>query len=62
MADKTLTAIVHDVIENTTVSTSGTIAAGSIKIIWDDADDKLTLCDMLEKATRQFHNYLLTSR
>lgn len=60
MADKTLTSIAHDVIENTTIATAGTIAAGSIKIIWDDADDKLTLMDCLEKAHRQFVSYLIT--
>lgn len=62
MADKTATGASHDVIENSTVTTAGTTTATTVKILWDDADDKLTIMDGLEKATRQLLNYLTTSR
>ncbi len=47
-------------IENSTVATAGTTTATTVKILWDDADDKLTLMDAFEKARRQFIRYMLT--
>lgn len=60
MADKTATGAAHDVIESSAVSTAGTTTATTVKILWDDADSKLTIMDAFEKARRAFIRYMLT--
>lgn len=58
MADKTATGIAHEKIDESTVATAGTTTATTVKILWDDADDKLTLMDAFEKARNAFLTYL----
>jgi hypothetical protein len=60
MADKTATGIAHGEFTDQTVATAGTTTATNVKILWDDADDKLTLMDAFERARLQFFNYLNT--
>jgi len=59
MADKTITGAAHDVIENSSVATAGSTSNTTVKILFDDTDDKLTLMDAFEKARRLFISYMI---
>lgn len=61
MADKTATGTSHvETTDGEAVATSGTTTATTVKIQWDNADDKLTLMDAFERARRAFISYLVT--
>ncbi len=57
MADKTSTAAEGEATSQDNVATSGTIAAGSVKVQFDDTDDATVVFDCLEKCKVQIQDY-----
>lgn len=59
MADKTTASGIGQAPTQANVSTAGSIAAGSVTIVFDDASSLLDLEASLEKASIQMRNYFL---